>query len=144
MINWIRKMYEKYREIIAYLFFGALTTLVNWMVFIPLYNWVQWPETIVGWAGTISKAVAWCAAVIFAFFTNKPFVFKSHDWSAKVVWPELIKFLGCRVGSGLLEIGFIGLTVDLLKWNGNLMNIIVAVVVIVVNYIGSKWLFKKK
>ena len=144
MINWIRKMFEKYREIIAYLFFGALTTLVNWMVFIPLYNWVQWPEAIAGWAGTISKAVAWFAAVIFAFFTNKPFVFKSHDWSAKVVWPELIKFLGCRVGSGLLEIGFIGLTVDLLKWNGNLMNIIVAVVVIVVNYIGSKWLFKKK
>ncbi len=135
---------KKYREVIMYLVFGVLTTAVNWAVYIPLYNLVNWPNGVAGWAGTISKTAAWIVAVLFAFFTNKPFVFKSHDWSAGVVWPELIKFIGCRIGSGLLEIGFIALTVDVLGWNGNLMNVLVAVIVVIVNYIGSKWLFKKK
>lgn len=140
---WIRRMYAKYEEIIAYLFFGALTTAVNWAIYIPLYNLVTWPDSVAGWSGTISKAVAWIVAVLFAFFTNKPFVFKSRDWSASVVWPEFIKFMGCRIGSGLLEIGFIGLTVDFLRWNGNLMNVLITVLVVILNYIGSKWLFKK-
>ena len=136
LIPWIRRMFQKYRDIILYLIFGALTTAVNWAVYYPLYN-------LAGWSGGASKIVAWIAAVIFAYLTNKPFVFGSHDWSLKVVMPELLKFIGCRVGSGVLEIGVIFLTVDLLGWNGNIMNVVVSVFVVIINYIGSKWLFKK-
>ena len=117
LIPWIRRMFQKYRDIILYLIFGALTTAVNWAVYYPLYN-------LAGWSGGTSKIVAWIAAVIFAYLTNKPFVFGSHDWSLKVVMPELLKFFGCRVGSGVLEIGVIFLTVDLLGWNGNIMNVV--------------------
>jgi len=85
------------------------------------------------------------AAVAFAFLTNKPFVFKSHDWSAKVVLPELTKFVGCRVGSGVLETLILFVTVDCLCWNGNWIKLATSILVIVLNYFGSKLLvFQKK
>ena len=89
--------------------------------------------------------IAWVFAVTFAFLTNKPFVFKSHDWSGKTLWPELTKFVGCRVGSGVLETLIIWVTVDILYWNGLLMKLITSIFVIVINYFGSKFLiFTKK
>lgn len=134
----IRKLLEKYWDVISYLFFGVLTTLVNFFVFFPLYNWAQV-------SATVSNAAAWVFAVIFAYLTNKPFVFKSYDWSSKTVVPEITKFVGCRIGSGFLETAIIWLTVDMLCWNGNLMKVIVSVLVVILNYIGSRWLvFTKK
>ena len=134
----IRALIEKYYDVLAYLFFGGLTTVVNYLVYLPCYNW--W-----GISATISNMIAWVFAVAFAFLTNKPFVFKSHDWSAKTLWPELTKFVGCRLGSGVLETALIWLTVDMLHWNGNWMKLITSVLVIVANYFGSKFLvFVKK
>jgi putative flippase GtrA len=61
------------------------------------------------------------------------------------VFPELGKFLGCRIGSGLMETGIIFLFVDLLRWDGNIMKLATSVLVIILNYVGSKLLvFKKK
>ncbi|MBQ6997213.1 MAG: GtrA family protein [Oscillospiraceae bacterium] len=129
---------EKYYDVIAYLFFGGLTTVVNYLVYLPCYNW--W-----GISSSISNMIAWVFAVAFAFVTNKPFVFKSHDWSAKTLLPELTKFVGCRVGSGVLETAILWLTVDMLHWDGNWMKLITSVIVIVANYFGSKFLvFIKK
>ena len=134
----IRALIVKHWDIISYLFFGGLTTLVNFVVYFPLYNYL-------GISATVSNAVAWVFAVAFAYLTNKPFVFKSHDWSAGTVIPELTKFVGCRVGSGALETLLILLTVDTLHWDGNIMKIITSVLVVILNYIGSKWLvFTKK
>ena len=134
----IRALIEKYYDVLAYLFFGGLTTVVNYLVYLPCYNW--W-----GISGSVSNMIAWVFAVTFAFLTNKPFVFKSHDWSGKTLWPELTKFVGCRVGSGVLETAIIFLTVDMLSWNGNVMKLITSVLVIVANYFGSKFLvFTKK
>ena len=84
--------------------------------------------------------IAWVVAVAFAYLTNKPFVFKSHDWSAKTVIPELTKFIGCRVGSGAAETLILFLAVDLLGWNGNIWKLVTQVMVVVLNYIGSKLL----
>jgi putative flippase GtrA len=138
MLKKIRALVEKYWDILAYLVFGVLTTVVNYLVYLPLYNWVSL-------SATASNAIAWVFAVAFAFLTNKPFVFKSHDWSMKTVVPELGKFLGCRVGSGLVETGIIFLTVDLLRFDGNVMKLMTSVLVIIVNYVGSKLLvFTKK
>jgi putative flippase GtrA len=138
MVEKIRNLIAKYWDILAYLVFGVLTTVVNYLVYLPLYNWV-------GLSATVSNAVAWVFAVAFAFLTNKPFVFKSHDWSMKTVMPELTKFLGCRIGSGLMETAIIFLTVDLLRFDGNVMKLFTSVLVIIVNYVGSKLLvFTKK
>ena len=138
MFEKIRALVEKYWDVLAYLIFGVLTTVANYLVYLPLYNGA-------GLSATASNAVAWVVAVAFAFLTNKPFVFKSHDWSAKTVFPELGKFLGCRIGSGLMETGIIFLFVDLLRWDGNIMKLATSVLVIILNYVGSKLLvFKKK
>ena len=129
----IKKLITEHWNVLIYLFFGALTTLVNFLVYFPLYNWVQWPAVM-------SNAVAWVAAVAFAFLTNKPFVFQSYDWSLHVLLPELSKFVTCRLVSGLLETAVIWLCVDILKWNGNLLKIIVSILVVILNYIFSKWI----
>lgn len=137
MTEKIRKLVEKHRDILAYLFFGALTTLVNFLVYTPLHSWMHL-------SAAASNVIAWAVAVAFAYLTNKPFVFQSHDWSRDTVLPELGKFVGCRIGSGLLETGFLALTVDWLHWNGIVMKVIAAVAVVVLNYIGSKLLVFKK
>ncbi len=134
----MRKWIKKYADVLSYLFFGVLTTAVNYLIYLPCYNF--W-----GLSAGFSNIVAWIGAVAFAFLTNKPFVFKSHDWSWNVVWPELTKFVGCRIGSGVLETGILLLCVDWLGWNGNVWKLITAVLVVILNYIGSKFLvFKKK
>ena len=138
MIENIRKIYQKYEDIILYLIFGGLTTVVNYLAYLPCYNLFSIPAAI-------SNMIAWVVAVIFAFLTNKPFVFKSHDWSRKTLVPELVKFLSCRVGSGLLETLIIFVSVDLLSLNGNVMKLVTSVLVVILNYVGSKLLmFKKK
>lgn len=134
----LKALLRQYREAILYLVFGVLTTAVNYLIYLPCLNWFHMPASV-------SNAVAWVVAVVFAFLTNKPFVFQSHDWSAKAVWPELVKFAGCRVGSGLLETAILFVTVDCLSWNGNWMKVITSVLVVILNYIGSKLLvFRKK
>lgn len=134
----IRTLIEKYYDVLSYLFFGVLTTAVNYLVYLPCYN-------IWGMSASVSNVIAWVVAVAFAYLTNKPFVFRSHDWSAKTVVPELTKFVGCRLGSGALETVIIFVTVDLLSWNGNVMKLITSVMVIVVNYLASKLLvFRNK
>ena len=134
----MKALLKKYWDIFSYLFFGVLTTAVNYAVYLPLFNRFHF-------SASASNAIAWVVAVAFAFLTNKPLVFGSHDWSAKVVIPELTKFVSCRVGSGLAETAIIFLTVDLMNWNGNLWKIFTSVLVVILNYIGSKLLvFKKK
>ena len=138
MLEFIRDLIRKYWNILSYLFFGVLTTAVNMLVYFPLFN-------LLGMSAAVSNIIAWVFAVAFAYLTNKPFVFKSHDWSRKTVIPELTKFVGCRIGSGAFETAFIWMTVDLFCWNGNLMKVIVSFLVVVLNYVASKWLvFVKK
>ena len=83
----MREWIKKHADVLSYLIFGALTTAVNYLIYLPCYN-------LLGWSAGFSNIIAWIGAVAFAFLTNKPFVFKSHDWSWNVVWPELTKFVG--------------------------------------------------
>ena len=133
----IRELLEKYWDILMYLIFGVLTTVVNYVVFLPIYN-------LLGISATVSNAIAWVVAVAFAFLTNKPFVFRSNDWSWKTVGPELTKFVSCRIGSGVMETLILLVTVDILGWNGNLWKLVTNVMVVIVNYFGSKLLVFKK
>lgn len=131
MIKKIRALVEKYWDIVSYLFFGVCTTIVNYLIYIPCYNF--W-----GMTATVSNMIAWVVAVAFAYLTNKPFVFKSHDWSSRTVIPELTKFVGCRIGSGAAETVILFLTVDVLGWNGNIWKLFTQVMVVILNYIASK------
>ena len=127
----IRALIEKYYDILSYLFFGVLTTVVNYLIYLPCYN-------IWGLSASVSNVIAWVGAVAFAYLTNKPFVFKSRDWSAKTVIPELTKFVGCRLGSGAMETAIIFVSVDCLGWDGNVMKLVTSILVIIVNYLASK------
>ena len=138
MIQKEKSLVIRYWEVLSYLIFGVLTTVVNYLVYLPVYN-------VLGLSAALSNAIAWVVAVAFAYLTNKPFVFKSHDWSAKTVIPELTKFVGCRVASGAAETMILLVTVDLLRWNGNVWKLVTSVLVVVMNYIASKLVvFKKK
>lgn len=138
MIEKLHALIKKYRDVLSYLIFGVLTTVVNYVIYLPIYNFC-------GVSAAVSNMIAWVGAVIFAFLTNKPFVFHSHDWSAGTVVPELTKFVSCRLASGLLETAILLLTVDCLHWNGNIWKLVTQVLVIIVNYVGSKLLvFRKK
>jgi len=134
----LKKLLAKYWDAIVYLIFGVLTTVVNYLVYLPCYN-------LLGITSAVSNVIAWAVAVLFAFLTNKPFVFCSHDWSRAVVIPEFVKFVGTRLGSGGIETAILLLSVDILGWNGNVWKLLTSVIVVVLNYIGSKWLvFRKK
>ena len=131
------ELIRKYWAVISYLFFGVLTTVVNYIVYLPVYN-------LLGFSAALSNAIAWAVAVIFAYLTNKPFVFKSHDWSVKTVIPELTKFVTCRAASGVAETLILLVSVDILGWNGNVWKLITSVLVVVLNYFASKLLVFKK
>lgn len=138
MLAKLKAILKKHDHVLSYLFFGALTTLVNYAVYFPLYNCLEL-------SAGISNIISWSVSVLFAFFTNKAFVFKSRDWSFKAALSELYKFVGCRIGSGFLETLIIWVCVDLLSWNGNLLKLIVSVLVVILNYISSRWIvFKQK
>lgn len=127
LYQWIKR----HKDIVLYLVFGVLTTVVSYAVYFPLYNFTHLPATV-------CNGISWVAAVAFAFLTNKPFVFKSNDWSAKTVMKELAKFAGARIGSLLTETLVIFVTVEVLCWNGNFMKLITGVLVVIMNYVASK------
>lgn len=133
----LRSLMENHWEVLVYLFFGGLTTVVNYLIYLPCYNWLSV-------SSAVSNMIAWGVAVAFAYLTNKPFVFRSHDWSMKTVLPELTKFVACRVGSGVLETAILLVTVDWIHWNGNIMKLVTSVLVVVLNYVGSKLLVFRK
>ena len=134
----IIQLVKKYWSIVSYVFFGAVTNVVNLVVYYICYH-------MAGLNSDLSTVIAWVLAVLTAFLTNKPFVFGSHDWSMKVLLPEAGSFFGCRLGSGLVELLLMHITVEMLGWPGMLMKLLVNVIVMILNYVASKLLvFRKK
>jgi putative flippase GtrA len=134
----IIQLVKKYWSIVSYVFFGAVTTVVNLVVYYICYH-------MAGLNSDLSTVIAWVLAVLTAFLTNKPFVFGSHDWSMKVLLPEAGSFFGCRLGSGLVELVLMHVTVEMLGWPGMLMKLLVNVIVMILNYVASKLLvFRNK
>ena len=125
----LKNLYFKHKEIINYLLFGGMTTVVSW--------------------GTYSLFVK--AAVLFAFVTNKLFVFESKTWQPATALREFVSFIGARLATGVIEwfgvpyFSTHGLTHPLFGVKGLLAKVVVSIVVIILNYIFSKFLvFIKK
>lgn len=140
----IKELVLRYREIISYLFFGGLTTVVSWGSY-ALF------ERLFNLSINASNLLSWILAVAFAYVTNKIFVFQSKEKTAKGLFKEIGLFLSSRVFSGLVEI----VGVPLLVWcglnqtifgiEGMVSKIVVSIVVVILNYILSKLLiFKTK
>ena len=134
----IRRLFEKYRDLIPYCIFGVLTTLINWAVYKLFYDSLGVPNVP-------STAIAWVLAVAFAFITNKLWVFNSKSFEKAVVLREAAAFFSARVLTGLLDILIMWISVDLLDANSDLWKLISNVIVIILNYAASKLLiFKNK
>ena len=128
---------KKYKNVLSYLFFGACTTIINILVYNIFYY-------VINASNVISNIIAWIIAVLFAFITNKLFVFESKSIAGEVIFQELLSFLGCRIFTGLLDLGIMYVAVDCLTQSGMLWKFISNVLVIVLNYIASKlFIFKK-
>lgn len=138
------------KEIISYLFFGVMTTLVNFITYSLLVKFAfgNNPDSS---QVTLSNGIAWCAAVIFAFFTNKLFVFESKSFAPLTFMKEFFSFVGARIVTGLMET-FIptllinaGLDGTLFGVKGLIAKLVVAIAVIILNYVFSKLIsFRKK
>ena len=125
---------RQYREIIAYLIFGVLTTLVNIVVYFMASN-------LLGINYLISNFLAWFISVLFAYITNRAYVFEST--SSQFI-KEAIKFFGSRLTTGLIDMGLMWLLVSFTPIDDILIKILVNIIVIVLNYIFSKlFVFKE-
>ena len=119
-----------------YLIFGTLTTAVNIVVYYLFSN-------IININYLISNAIAWIISVVFAYITNKFFVFNSSYINKDVIIEEFIKFMNCRLISGLSEVVLLFLFVDLLLMNDIVAKLIIGVLVALINFIFSKvFIFK--
>lgn len=142
------------REVLSYLLFGALTTLVSLVTF-----WL--PDklfSLIGYQGIVhyvtgsaknfayieANVISWICAVLFAFVTNKRFVFESRATDKKTVLREFATFVGGRLATLLVDTGLMVLFVTALSFPEMLAKIVVQVVVVVLNYFISKWIVFRK
>lgn len=131
-MNTIKELFLKHKSVLLYLIFGGLTTVINVVTYFITYE-------ILGIANLTSTVIAWVIAVTFAYVTNKLFVFESKKTGSEAL-KEAVNFFACRIGTGVIEIGIMYLFVDVLAFNGTIMKLITNVIVIIVNYIASKFL----
>ena len=148
----IKNLLKKHKELILYVIFGVLTTIVNFGVF-----WI-FTKLLGEECYLVNNAIAWVAGVVFAFVTNKIFVFNSKSKKIKVVFKELAEFFGARLfsfgveeGGMLLFISVLGMGEKSFEFLGItftgqiVVKIALAVIVVILNYFFSKFIiFKKK
>lgn len=129
---------KKYKFIILYGIFGVLTTAINIGVYSLLYSAFDV-------SNVVSNVIAWILSVLFAFITNKIWVFESKSLAFKTLLLELGNFIICRLATGVLDLGIMFVGVDLLKGPAIILKVVSNIVVIVLNYVLSKvFVFKKK
>lgn len=149
----LKRLYKKYEQLIKYVFFGALTTVVNLAAF-KIFDVILGKKLFL-----VTNVIAWVIAVIFAYVTNKLWVFESKSWKGSLVVKELFGFLGARLFSlGAEELG-LWLMIDALNMgeyqgfdilsfniDGNFIaKVIMQIVVVILNYVFSKFIiFAKK
>lgn len=128
-MKWIIAKFKQYREVISYLFWGVVTTVVNIGIFALLHHFTSWNYQI-------NNAIAWFISVVVAFYSNKAFVFHSQKSGQGVL--EFASFTLGRVATLLLEMVILGVGISLLHGNQIVVKIIDNVVVVIVNYFWSK------
>ena len=134
----VNRFWKKYGTFILYNIFGltatALETFCYWLFFSKLEL-----------GNVLSTIIATFITITYAFFTNKILVYKSKDWRLKTMYAEVSEFYGFRIVTGLFNVGYMYLTVSILKWPAIPMKIISALIVGMMNYLlGKKVVFKNR
>ncbi len=133
----LRQLFMRYKAVIFYLFFGVCTTIVNVAVYYICAHWFDWevmPSTI----------IAWAAAVLFAYITNRKWVFESEVKTASGIAKETGKFFGCRLATGLTDWLCMFVFVDLLALNDMIIKMASNILVIILNYLASRLVIFRK
>lgn len=139
----ILDLLKKNQEIISYLFWGGMTTVVSWGTY-ALFSGLCHMGVV------LSNGFSWICAVVFAYFTNKVWVFHSINWEWKTLRREVALFLSARIITGLFELVMVpllvvfGMNQKIAGIEGALSKIVVSIAVIILNYICSKLVIFKK
>ena len=118
-------------ETIRYIIIGGLTTLVNFVIYLIMYE-------LLGIDANISNMTAIPASILFAYIANKLVVFKQHTDTLKALALEFFKFIGSRLFTMALELGIVALFNNVLFWNPTIGKVVAAVFVVITNYFISK------
>ena len=134
----MQELLRRYRGLILYGVFGILTTIVNMVAYYLCFDVLCIPNLL-------STAIAWFLSVLFAFITNKLWVFKSKSFAKAVFFREIVSFFSCRIATGVLDMAIMYVAVDRMAQNEMLWKLLSNIIVIILNYIASKLLiFRKK
>lgn len=133
----LKSLFLKYRELILYVFFGGLTTLVNWAGYWLLADVFHVPYL---WA----TAIAQILSILFAYVTNRIWVFESKAKGFSAVFWEMVRFFGCRAASFVLDLLCMRIGVGGLHINDMVMKLLSNVIVVIVNYVFSKLIVFRK
>lgn len=132
----LKHIYMKYKEVVSYIFFGGVTTLINIGIYLVAYE-------VLDISNISSNIFAWFIATIFAFVTNRIYVFKSHVNNKLELILEIIRFFWARLFTGVLDLLIMFLSINILGLNAMILKVISNIVVIILNYIISKKLVFK-
>lgn len=135
----IKELCIKYKEIINYLIFGVLTTLVSLLTYYLLVYTILNPNKPLELQ--IANIISWITCVTFAYITNRKYVFNSKD---KNIIKEIIKFYSSRLSTLFIDMLIMFIFVTKLNFNDKIIKIIVQIIIIILNYILSKLLVFKK
>lgn len=130
----MKELIKKYEEIIRYLIIGGLTTVVSLVSYYVLTITILDPNNDLYLQ--IANVISWILAVTFAYFTNRTFVFKSND---KASLKEASTFYASRVSTLLIDMGMMFILVSRMHFPDKIIKIIIQVIVVILNYIFSKF-----
>ena len=147
----IKDILSKHSLLISYMMWGSLTIVVSFVSF-SLSSLIlsALMENNLITAASISNIISWVCVVVFAFITNKLWVFKSKSFNKKVLFPEFIKFFFTRLATGMLEMLAVpvlmnyGIDQSLFGINGMMSKIVVTIAVIILNYIFARLVVFRK
>ncbi|AVK62496.1 GtrA family protein [Lactobacillus sp. CBA3606] len=132
------QLWQRYRSVLSYLIFGGLTTVVNFVVFWVFNDFVHWPVLV-------SNTMAWILSVLFAYVTNKIWVFDSKTPTLQAVLKEATSFFGFRLLSYFVDQGIMFVGITLLHGNPLIVKLLDQVIIVVMNWFFSKlFIFKDR
>ena len=134
----ISNLWKKYKELFFYGVFGVGATVINIVSYRVLANTFGKKYFL------IANIIAWILAFIFAFITNKLFVFESRSWETQIAMKEFVGFLSARLATGILDTVLMWLFVSIISLDDTLSKIIINILIIIINYIASKFFIFKK
>lgn len=129
----LKEMMEKYKDIVPYAIFGILTTIINIVVYLFLAHILK--KEIM-----LSTLAAWFFSVLFAYVTNRKWVFHSGILTFSNIIREAVAFFICRLATGMADILIMFVFVNIFHFNDLFIKIISNIAVIILNYVASKWI----